>query len=39
MSAYTKITKEQFYSYGGFANPKLFRKQDGDGWSYWEMAT
>lgn len=42
----TKITKDQFYRYGGFSNPRLFRTShsvyDANGhvidciWQYWQ---
>lgn len=33
----TRITHHQFYNYGGFSNPRLFRRGRGDGWTYWEI--
>ena len=31
-----KLSKRVWYAYGGFANPKLFRKADKHGvWSYY----
>lgn len=32
-----QISKEEFYSKGGFANHKLFRKMYGDAWCYFEL--
>lgn len=34
-SNYHEISKREFYRRGGFSNPKLFRKQRGNGWSYY----
>ena len=35
-----KITKQEFYNLGGFANPSLFRKADKRGvWSYYQDHT
>lgn len=33
----TRISRVEFYRDGGFANPRLFRKGVGNGWSYWRM--
>ena len=35
----TRITREQFYRLGGFSNPRLYRKQLGKGWAYYQRAT
>lgn len=36
MTGYTKITKAQFYSYGGFANPRCVRVTRSGVWAhYW----
>lgn len=32
-----RITHRQFYSRGGFSNPRQFRKMWGSEWTYWEM--
>lgn len=32
-----KITKKQFYDYGGFAATNQFRKAKGASWSYWRI--
>jgi hypothetical protein len=33
-----RITKTEFYSKGGFANSRLYRKQRADGaWAYYEL--
>lgn len=34
-----RISKADFYGYGGFANPRLFRKMRGGAWTYWENHT
>jgi len=32
-----EIYKKEFYARGGFSNPKLFRKQRGNGWAYYSL--
>lgn len=34
-----KISKKEFYLDGGFANPNLFRKQNGNGWGYYRIVS
>lgn len=35
----TRISKDDWYNRGGFANSKLFRKQlRNGGWTYWTLA-
>lgn len=34
---YTQLSKDAWYDRGGFANPLLFRRGCGDGWTYWSM--
>lgn len=34
---YTQLNKDAWYRYGGFSNPRLFRRGCGDGWTYWSM--
>lgn len=36
MIGYLKITKNQFYRYGGFSNPRLIRVTRGKAWAYFE---
>jgi len=31
----TRLTKAEFYSRGGFANPHQFRTMLGKAWTYW----
>lgn len=33
----TKLSRNQFYRYGGFSNPNQFRKGTRTGWSYWKI--
>lgn len=35
MIGYTKILREQFYQYGGFANTKLVRITRNSDWAYY----
>ena len=30
-----RITRDEFYAYGGFSNPQLLRKQWGTSYTYW----
>ena len=30
-----RLSKAQFYRYGGFANPRQFRRMRGGAWTYW----
>lgn len=30
-----RITREQFYGYGGFSNPDLFRRMRSGSWCYY----
>ena len=30
-----KLTKRLWYAFGGFSNPRLFRKHNGRCWSYY----
>lgn len=36
MIGYTRITKKMFYAKGGFANPRLVRREEGHAWAYYE---
>lgn len=38
MLGYTKISKEQFYRYDGFSNPRLVRVTRNGNWAYFERA-
>jgi len=33
-----KISKEEFYSRGGFANPNLCRRMKGSAWHYYRIS-
>lgn len=32
-----RIRKRDFYHLGGFANPNLYRKQQGNSWAYYRI--
>lgn len=34
MSGHARITKDQFYRYGGFSNPRLVRVTRSGDWAY-----
>lgn len=34
---YRRLSKYQFYRYGGFANPRQFRRMRGRTWTYWSF--
>lgn len=34
---HAKITRNIFYSLGGFSNPKLYRKMLDESWAYFEV--
>lgn len=36
MTGYTCITKDQFYRYGGFSNPRLLRVTRNGVWAYFQ---
>jgi hypothetical protein len=36
MKGYNRITKEMFYTSGGFSNPRNVRKQSGKRWAYYQ---
>lgn len=36
MTGYTKITKDQFYRYGGFSNTRLVRVTRDGAWAYFQ---
>lgn len=36
MKGYTKITKDQFYRYGGMSNPRLIRVTRNGEWVYFQ---
>lgn len=36
MIGYRKISREQFYRYGGFANPSLVRVTRNGAWAYYQ---
>lgn len=35
--SWARITRTEFYLYGGFSNPDLVRKGTKTGWSYWRI--
>lgn len=39
MIGYTKISKDQFYRYGGFSNPLLVRVTRSKSWAYYKRAS
>ena len=34
MIDYARISKQQFYEFGGFSNPRCVRRQIGNSWAY-----
>lgn len=39
MKGYYRISKSDFYAYGGFSNPDLFRKMIGNVWVHYRINT
>lgn len=35
MTGYARITRREFYAWGGFSQSDLIRVQRGSAWSYW----
>lgn len=37
MRRHTRVTKDEWLARGGLTNPRLFRRHNGQRWSYWRL--
>lgn len=37
MCPFIQYSRKRWYEMGGLSNPKLFRRQRGNSWSYWGL--